>query len=203
MLSSVCCFLHPPCPPTHDAEQSSGIGTDKTGMRVRTLLSGHGVVGSSFAGTIPRVWATRGLLWKTSSQRDGKRATGRRASSFAIWKACKGEHQVDTTSRLCPSASRPTKQGYMLARIGVGLGKWCCCGQDSLTGNVLSLQFHLLTPRMPCPYCLKSYHHCFVSKLRIFLPSAHWLCSLYWVLRMLVTIITKTTGYLSCKESGR
>lgn len=88
--------------------------------------------GRSFVGTIPRVWATRGLLWKTSSQRDGKRATGRMASSFAICKEGRRGPQVDTAPQHCPSVSR-LHTAHMLARTGLQVGT------DSLLGSVLSL----------------------------------------------------------------
>jgi hypothetical protein len=58
--------------------------------------------------TIPRVCATKGLLWKTSSQREGKRAAGRTASSFAIWKS---------TGDMLLDAPHPGGRGW-LARMG-------------------------------------------------------------------------------------
>lgn len=64
--------------PTSKSNLASKVRVGVLGLTLSTGLGDRSVA------TIPLVCATRGLLWKTSSQREGKRAAGRTASSFAI-----------------------------------------------------------------------------------------------------------------------
>ena len=64
-----------------------------------------------------------------------------------------GEHQIDTTPHLCPTASRPYNAGLHACKVWgrSGAGGVRLLGTGLTAGTVLSLQFHLSAPRIPVP----------------------------------------------------
>lgn len=92
------------------------------------------------------------------------------ASSFAIWKACRGESSGHHP-HLCPSAPGAHCRAACSRGVGAGLGSEAAVrGQGSVLDGTLSLQFHLLTPEHLAPLVRNSTITVSCFRVKYFYP---------------------------------